>query len=406
MERNNVKSNFASLWVLFLIYPFGSLIYAIKNFNIKKYRIFLVLFGVFYGLCYIALEGSDASTYSDIINELRAYPFSVYWHDVMNMYNADVRFNDAYIPTVFYIVSKFSYDPLAYRIVFATIYFIVLIALVGNIYDFVHKKSVSRYYIWFLLGVVFLINLSAGINGVRFPLALQLFLLGFFKYSTLNKPKYLVICVSAFLVHFMIGYLLFFLIVYVTTKRFYNSVYGVLLILIFFVTSLSLGSVVGDSTGVLGEGIEQRADSYSTNEDYKEERNNHLEKVNWYIKYNRYSTYYYGLFCLLMLIVYKKKLRKDNIAMNFEYFAVLMFIASFISAQLVDELSNRYYLFANGALLIYMVYLSSINHGKIIRRLTYLYIPICIMHILIMMRGDQETLSYNLFIGNVFTELL
>lgn len=405
MDKSKTNSNFARLWVIYLLYPMGSFLFALKNFNVKKYRIFLLLFGLFYALSYIPTENSDATTYIEQIAELNDYPFSKYWYDITHMYSATAKFSDAYIYTVFFIVSKFSNDPLIYRLIFALVYFYTLLKLVSSIYDYVKENKTTNFVIWFLLGVLFLMNLSSGINGVRFPLALQLFLLGLFKYIVHHKPKYLLISFAAFFVHFAIGYLLAFVLLFLLTKKFYNSFYAIFFALLFFVLSLTMGNVVSSYSSLLGKGIEQRATAYTTNVDYKEQRNEHLESLNWYIKFNRYSTYYYGLLALGILVLYQKKLYKDKVSLNLEYFAILMYIASFISAQLVDEISNRYFLFANGAFLIYMFYLTSINNNRFLKLLTYAYIPICILHILIMLRGDQETISYNLIIGNVFTEL-
>lgn len=398
------KKNIGILWIIFIIYPLLAFVNSIRFPNVKQYRIFVYAFAVFYGFTFLTVEGSDSTRYESRIVQVGDYPFNEYWKDISTMYDADVLYNDAYVYTVFFVVSKFSSNPVVYRVVFAAIYFYVLLALFYGIYDYIHSKSINKQAIWYAFGILFLLNLSSGINGVRFPLALQLFLLGFFKYVTTNNWKYLILCFSAFLVHFMIGFSLLFLVIFVLTKKYYNPLYALVLCLVFFVISSS--GLVTSNSALLGEGIEQRTETYTENEDYQEHRNSHLDSVNWYVKFDRFSTYYFGLLSLILIIAYRKKLFKDALALQLEYFALLMYIASFVSAQLVDELSNRYYIFANAAFLIFMYYLFSINNNnKIIRRLTYIFIPIGILHILIMMRGDQNTFSPNLIFGNIFTEL-
>lgn len=404
MKIDNVRNNVGWLWILFLVYPFAAFFTAIKRIDIKRYRIFIFLFAVFYGYTFVPTPDSDATRYVDRINELGSYPIAAYWNDISTMYDANAPNNDAYVYTVFFIVSKFSSSPVTYQIVFATIYFFVLLQLIMGVYDYVKLHQKHKIVIWYLLGLLFVINLSSGINGVRFPLAMQLFLLGVFKYITTQKRKYLLISVLSFFVHFMMGFSLIFLFIYVLTKRLYNPLYALFFAAIFFAV-FSGGAVTGNAA-YLGEGIEQKTNSYTTNEDYKEERNEHLESVNWYIKFNRYTTYYFGFICLATVILCRKRIYKDKIALNMEYIVILMYIASFVAGQLVDELSNRYYLVANASILLYMFYLSSLNNTRLIRRLTLIYIPIGILHILIMMRGDQITLSPNLFFGNFLTEYL
>lgn len=397
------KKNVGILWLLFLVYPLLAFINTVRFPNKKHYRIFVYAFAIFYGYTFVPVEGSDATRYEERINQVDDYTFNTYWTDISTMYESDVLYNDAYVYTVFFVVSKFSSNIVVYRVVFAAIYFYVLLALFYGIYDFVQAKGKYKYAFWYVLSVLFVLNLSAGINGVRFPLALQLFLLGFFKYVTTNNWKYLILCIAAFFVHFMVGFSLLFLLIFVVTKKYYNPFYALILCLVFF--AISSAGLVGSNLSLLGNGIGQRTEAYTGNEDYLEQRNSHLDSVNWYIKFDRFSTYYFGLLSLVLLIAYRKKIFKDSLANELEYFAILMYISSFVSAQLVDELSNRYYIFANASFLILMYYLSSINHNnKIIRRLTYIFIPIGILHILIMMRGDQETFSPYLIIGNVFTQ--
>lgn len=396
------KKNLGILWIFFIIYPLLAFVNSVRFPKVKQYRIIVYAFAIFYGYSFVPTPGSDATRYEERASQIGNYSFNEYWQDISTMYEVDAPYNDAYVYTVFFVVSKFSSNPVVYRVVFATIYFYVLLALFYGVYDYVESNKKHKAVFWFVLSMAFALNLSSGINGVRFPLALQLFFLGFFKYTTTKNWKYLILCLSTFLVHFMMGFSLVFLLVFVFSKKFYNPLYALILCLVFFAVSSS--GLVTSNSALLGEGIEKRTESYVENEAFREHRNSHLDSVNWYIKFDRYSTYYFGLLSLVLIIAYRRKIYKDALALQFEYFAILMYIASFISAQLVDELSNRYYIFANAAVLIFLYYLSSINNNnKIIRLLTYLFIPIGLLHILIMLRGDQDTFSYNLLMGNIFT---
>ena len=395
------KKNLGILWIFFIIYPLLAFVNSVRFPKVKQYRIIVYAFAIFYGYTFVPTPNSDATRYEERASQVGNYSFDEYWQDISTMYEADVPYNDAYVYTVFFVVSKFSSNPVVYRVVFAAIYFYVLLALFYSVYDYVEINKKYKAVFWYVLGLVFVLNLSSGINGVRFPLALQLFFLGFFKYVTTNNWKYLLLCFSTFLVHFMMGFSLVFLLIFVFSKKYYNPLYALILCLVFLVVSSS--GLVASNAALLGDGIEQRTESYSENEEYREHRNAHLDTVNWYVKFDRFSTYYFGLLSLVLIIAYRKKLYKDALALQLEYFAILMYIASFISAQLVDELSNRYYIFANASFMILMYYLSSINNSKVIRRLTYLFIPICLLHILIMMRGDQDSFNANFLMGNIFT---
>lgn len=398
------KNNKFWLWIIFLVYPLGAFIYAVRNFNVVNYRKFILLFGVFYGFTYIPIENSDSTRYNQRITEMKNYSFKNYLYDITHMYDSDSETVDAYVITVFFIVSKFTNEPTVYRAVFALVFFLVQLKLISVLYDYIRKKNGGKPMYAFLIGVLFLINLSSGINGVRFGLAVQIFTLGLFLFITRNDKRYLLYAIMAFFVHFMIGYLLFFLLLYLLTKKIYNSTYALIIISVFFLFSLNSGTSIKEATGLLGEGIDKKATSYIENENYKQQRNEHLVSLNWYVQFDRYSTYYFGFFCLFLIVIFKDTLHKDQTAIRLEYFSLLMYFSSFVSGQLVDEISNRYYLFANAFFLIYMLYLSSTNDSKLIQNLQIIYIPILILHCLIVLRGDLYTVSPNLVLGNLITE--
>lgn len=389
---------------LFLFSPFLAFIFSIRNYKVHNYHKYIFLFCMFYALTYIPAPNSDATRYESRVESMDPYTLTSYVNEITNMYQADAEYNDAYVHTVFLILSPITNNILIYRLFFALIYFTVFLSLIKEMKS--TRYTSSPKFNWFILGVIFLISFSSGINGVRFPLALMVFILGYFKYIKLNEKKYLLLASLSFLIHFMMGYLVLFLFIYILTKKFYKPVMALVLLGIFFMFSLTFSSGVKDASSLIGDGIESKTMSYSENEDYKEGRELHLQKVNWYVTLNRYSTNYFVLFALAISIYFVKQRYKSKLLIKLEYFAVLMFIASFISGQLLDTLSNRFYLSANAAGLIYLYCLYDENRTlKIVDRLRMVYIPIVMLHVLIVLRGDLYTVSPNLIFGNIFTEM-
>ena len=135
-------------------------------------------------------------------------------------------------------------------------------------------------------------------------------------------------------------------------------------------------------------------------------RESHLQSLNWYVIFDRDSSNYFILFALLITTYFGFSLQKSQLTSNLQYFALLMFLASFFSGQLVDTISNRFYLSANAGGLLYLYHLYHENSSKkIMQTLKKIYIPIIILHILIILRADLYTVSPNLLIGNIFTEM-
>ncbi|MFD2201844.1 EpsG family protein [Shivajiella indica] len=406
-KLTKVNSSSRYLFFLFLINPFITFLLGIKNFRFKADRIFILLYGVFYGLTFIPIENSDATRYEERIATIGNYSFKEYSRDILGMYGSEARYNDAYVYTVYLIMGQFTSDPKLFRAFFAFIYFLVLIALIGNLYELSRFNYISKPVIWFLLGLVFLMNLSAGINGVRWPLALQVFLLGYVLYLRKGSFKYLLLAMSSFLIHFMAAFFIPFVLLFHLTKNVYRPIWILFLTAIVVASSVFILNSIQSNLGILGEGVEERSSGYVSNETFQEQRIEHMQNWNWYLRFDRYSTYYFGLIALAISVLFSKKINKDDISKQMEYFAFLIFIASFLSGTLVDPISNRFFLAANGTALIYLYYLSSINrNSRLLKVFKFIYIPIGILHILIMLRADILTFSSNLIIGNVFTEMI
>jgi len=392
-------------FILFLLSPATAFYFGIKNYNSKYARKYIFLFSLFYSMSYIPIPYSDATRYEKRIQEIPEYTFSSYVNEIKNMYNSDALYNDAYVHTVFFILLPFTRNIIIFRLVFALVYFSVYLALIREI-KFSNILSTNKHFNWFILGIIFLISFSSGISGVRWPLALMVFLLGYFKYISKPKIRYLFLVSSSLLIHFIAGYIVFFFFIFILTQRFYNPINSLILLIITFAFNLVIISSVKSSAANFGEGVESKTSAYIGNENYKEKREDHLKSLNWYVRFNRYSTNYFVLFALVMSIYFLRRTNKSNFVLKLEYFAILMFIASFISAQLVDSLSNRFYQSANGCGLIYLYCLYEENKdSKFLNRLQMIYKPIILIHMAVILRGDLYTVSPNVVLGNVFTEM-
>jgi hypothetical protein len=131
---------FSSKWnayMLFILWPFLSVIYAIVNYRSKWAKNIIWFFCCFFGYTFvISNEGMDANRYRDFLVELHTseISFGDYFHGV---YNGDIGRGDYLEPTIRYIVSRFSDD---YRILYA---------IFGFIMGYFYSRN-----IWFLLDEV------------------------------------------------------------------------------------------------------------------------------------------------------------------------------------------------------------------------------------------------------------
>lgn len=399
MQSTIQKSNKLWLWIVFIIYPLGSFIYALKHYSVKGYRVFILLFFAFYGLTFLPIPNSDGSRYKEGFTYTREYTLSQYYSDVLEVFSGESDNPDFYAITLKFVVHSFTSDVKIYFMIAALVYFFVFLKLMETIWNLTFKAQ-TKFYIGFFIGCFFIYNISAGVNSIRFPLAFMVFAYGALNLLIKRERKYLIIAFLSILIHFSF---LFSSVILLLGYLFRFKVNGRLLyflLLMVFVFSSLLPSFIADNISVLGKVSEVKFEAY-TQEGFQETRTNHLQVWNWYVYFNFYATY---IFTVVALLVTRFKLygvKFDAIAEKLFVFSMIMLMHAMLSGSVVDVISNRFNLLFSFFTLIYLLYLSSINYGnKLLAILHYIYIPILIINLLVKFRGDMSTINAVAVFGN------
>lgn len=388
-----------TLWALFAIWPLMSFFLAIRNFHIKRYRKFIILFGVLYGLTFIPIPESDGSRYAQRFEETGIYTLDQYIDDIMHIYDRGAVQPDVYAHTLFFILSKISENAQFFHMITALVYFFVFIMLLASIYD-LSQGVWGKYYLWFFLGCVFVLSLSIGINGVRYPLAFMVFTLGVFKLIVTRKRFYLLIALMSPLIHYMFIFPVVFLLIFHFVPLSRNQLFLVIFLAISLLAGAIFHNFIQSNIGFLGGSYESRLADY-TNERYIENREQLVVQMNWYVILRFYASHYFPLMAILIVWLMQKKLQFNDISKNLLAFAILMIIVSFITGGMVDAVSNRFTSLSNIFSFIFLFYISLLNKESImLKNISRIYIPIFVLHILIMFRVDLYTVNPWLIFGN------
>lgn len=399
--NSKAGSNSIYLGLIFLISPLLALCVALRNFNVKANHIYIILFFALYGLTFIPIPESDVENHLNYYSEISHYSFSEFFSIITGVYSDESRNPDFYLEAVAFLTSRISDSPKLFLFVIAFLYFSVLVNLMWFVYKN-HKSNVARYFIVFLVGAALTWSISAGINGIRFPMAFMVFSLGAVKFIYTRKKSFLILSILSIFIHFALAYSVFFLLVYAFFGYPKKNYILIPVLLVSFALSLSVGEIFKSNSALLGQSLEGKYDAY-TNEDYMDQRETHSKSVNWYVQVDRDSTFYFCVAALLLTRLKNYNLKFDALADNLHGFAIIMLLQNFFSSVVVDSLSNRYYLLFNMFTLIYLFYLSSINtDNKFIKTLSKIYIPIVLLHSLLILRVDLYTLSPVLAFGNIF----
>ncbi len=399
------SSNSINSLILFLIFPLIAFFNSVRRIYLREHFWIVLLFALFFSYTYIPIPNSDTFRYIERFNSIEDYTLPQYLQDVSGIYSGASEDQDVYIYSVQFLISPFAADIRVYWLVLGFVYFYTFLSLIKFIIS--SNLSKTRRFNWFILGVVFLISFTAGINGIRWPLALMVFLLGSYRYITTSKFKFIALAFLSVFIHFILFYLILFLLIFVVSKRFYNpKVTSLFVLIVFFISSFYV-SRVQSSSGILGKGISEATSGYIENEAWQEQRLEEFEKVNWYVQLQRTAPYNFVMLALIVVVFFGAKLKKSPAVRALEYFALLNFLASSLSAQLLVLSDNRFNISATAFGLVYLYYLYNENsETRLVNRIMQLYIPIAVLTILVNLRSDLYTVSPNIVFGNVITEFI
>lgn len=387
------------MWVIFIISPLTSFIISLKNYRQRALRIFVYAFALFYGYTYIPIPNSDGASYMDDFLNTESYNFKTYTNEIAQIAVEKPGVVEVYAQTLKFVAFNVSKNVHVYFMLAAAVYFFVFFKLLDSLWLIVKEKA-SRNYLSFFLGVMFVYNLSAGVNGIRFPLAFMVFCYGAINLVTRKKIKYLLIACSSVFIHFAITFSVAFLLVSYFVKFKSNRYLLYILLISAYISSYLFTAFLEQNLNFLGDSAQSKYTGY-TGEGYVETREELVENWNWYIRFNLYSTYYFCLISLLALRLPLFKIRFDKTANRLFFFAMIMLLHSILSGSVLEIVSNRYNNVFMLSTLAYIFYTSAINYrSRVFKFMNYVYIPILILNILIKFRGDLYTVSPMLLYGN------
>jgi hypothetical protein len=375
--------------------------YAIVNFKLKQYHFFILAFAFLAGYGFTPGSGSDGEVYTDLFNEFRRYDFAYYIKQIAGTYSNDSGLLDIYSTSLLFLVSRFTANPAFFFAVAGLIYYFFFLKLIYLIRTLIPVKKL-KYFLPFFLGCVFIFDLFLGINGIRFALAFVIFAYGALLYLMHNTRSGLLIALSSILIHFSLFYSFLFLILFIPLKKINVNVLVYIIVLIGFVFAEFFVGSINKNLNFSNDAYEQRVTSY-TSETYIETRETGFKERNSYLQLDSVATYYFVIICFLITKIPVFRIRFDRLANKLFSFSALMLIHNFISAQLIDTGSNRYYLLVIFFILIYLLYLFYLNQNRtIFKAMTLIYLPILILHVLVILRTDTLVISPFSMIGNLF----
>ena len=403
--NNKIDTSKKNSIILFLIWPFFALIYALRNYKAIWAKDIIWFFVIFYGFTFtINSEGEgtiDASRYRDKFTAMAA---------------KDVSFSE--ITATFYDAEQQSLDILETIIIFSlsriTNQSRILFAVFGLIFGYFYSRN-----IWYLidraghkitsenilviLTFAFIVGFSS-INGFRFWTATHMFLFGILPFLFEGKKRHLWVCALSVFMHFSFLLPMSILGIYILSGN-RTLFFFILFIVTFFIKELDLKAVGDFLTNNLPDIFLPKVKTY-TNTDYAEGLAVNFEKVNWYLQiYGDALKWSVSAFFVVIFFTGRKYLNKHKNFKNLFSFTLLLYSVSNIISLVPSggrylSLSN---LFAVAFIFFYVQYAPKV---KAIRRLIIAAIPALALFIIVSIRIAFDTMGVLSVFGNPFLSLL
>lgn len=195
----------ANRFVFFLIWPFASLVLALKRFREPYAKTIFWFFCIYFGFVFVygdivpGRATKDSAIYAEILISQHEDKISLV-ELISSFYSKKGGQVDIYQPTITWLVSLVSGDPRLLFAVFAAIFGFFYSQNLWIVFSRI-EKSVGL--LLFLLMIYYaLINPIWYISGVRMWTAAQIFAFGILKYFIQNERKGLFWAAASILVHF------------------------------------------------------------------------------------------------------------------------------------------------------------------------------------------------------------
>jgi len=323
--------------VLFLLWPFLAFITALINYNQKESRKVVYFFLIYYGLSFVIGElGMDAEGYAAGLKYAARIPTSEFFSIFGGLYSESKL--DVVEPFVTFIVSRFTTSHGVLFAVWAAIFGYFYLKSINLLHDDYQKNPGWNSQI-FLIFFFMIIPITA-VSGVRMTIAAWIFFYGAYHVILYRKAGYLLLALSASLMHWSFLTANAILLIYFFAGN-RNFIY-LPLVALSFIRPRLIAPLFQSLALMSGEGIQNRYEGYSS-EGYIEGIEQAAEGASWFLNLSNNLAFYYVLVVLLLIQLINRKQMKDAADMNLFSF-LLIFLAFVNFGMVIPTFGGRFQL--------------------------------------------------------------
>lgn len=319
------KSN-SRLWgglLLILLYPFAGIIYTFRRIQWKEAEHWFLLICVYIGLAFIYFdststimqgEGKDAERYAMELVSL--HHSNIGFASYLSDYTETKQDNDYYAAILLYGVSRVSGNP---QLFFGLAALIMGLFFAKTAWIIINRTQ-KHPLVYLLIVAMLLASPIWKINGVRWWTALYVFLYGILSFLFDKKPRKLIWCIIAVLIHFTFLFAVYVVVIWLVLPKKKLAPYVVVFTILSLMSSFDLSSWSDWIARLIPSFYnEEKIIGYMTFE--------YTATHNWFADSGRYVSIYTNMYLVLVSFFKCRDLiKKDDLLRKF--FILMLVISS------------------------------------------------------------------------------
>lgn len=346
--------------ILFIFWPFLAFMTALADYSRKEARWVVYLFLIYYGFSFVNNDmGVDAYRYAMKLEANAALPFSAFFSIVGGIYATDTSV-DIIEPLISFIVSRFTTEDNILFAVWAAIFGYFYLKTLNRIYSHYEKnRSINAFILMLFFGLILPIT---SISGIRMWTAAWIFIFGAYHVILYRDPKYLLVALSASLVHFSFLTANVILIIWFFAGN-RNLIYLPVTLVSFILPSL-MGPFFKSLSLRVGGGLQSRYEGYAS-EGYIMKVNESFQDASWFMGLSKDLIFW---FLILAIIIIQIKTRRSNRSQSEKnLFSFLLLFLAFVNfGKAIPSFGERFQvLFFLLAALYIFLYFANYSGRKI-----------------------------------------
>ena len=385
------ESRGTSYLILFIIWPFLAFLVALADYTRREARVVVYFFLVYFGLTMVAdSDIMDSFRYVETFRFYASLPLKDMFRAVSGYYSYDSSV-DFIEPFLAFIMSRFTQSQHIYFAVFAALFAYFYLRSFNLLYEKYQENPNRNAWVFMVFSLVIIPITSLSV--LRMWIAAWIFFYGTFHVLQSHKFKFVLVALSACLMHWSFLSLSVLLLAYYFVGN-RNLIYTLLAIASFFIAHF-IDPLLKLVAVIFRGGIGTRVEGY-TSEAHTLMFQDWQASNSWFMTLSQDMIWYFFILAIVVIRIFKRDSLRSKLEENWYSFMLLIFTLVNLGRSIPDfgmRMQNIFIIFASVYVFFYYKNLSEKRIGLVT---TLGLIPI-LLYTVIQLRIGADSMNAWLF---------